>query len=470
VVTPPLEMRTVFLHTFGCQMNESDSLRMLESLEREGWSRTERPDDADLILLNTCAIREKAEQKLFSALGRYREQRDARGTLIGVAGCVAQQEKGRLLRRAPYVDFVLGPDNLAALPELVAQCRTAGGRRQATDWMDSSAYVFPRAEVAETRGAVTAFVTAMKGCDNVCSFCVVPHTRGREMSRPYPELIAEVDGLVRAGVREVTLIGQNVNSYAGGCDFPSLIRRVAAVPDLRRIRFTTSHPQDFGEGLIRCFAELTQLCPHLHLPVQSGSDTVLARMRRSYRVSEYEGKIAVLRAAVPNISLTSDVIVGFPGETEADFEATLDLIERIRFDQLFSFVYSSRPHTAAQLREEEWGRLEDEVKVARLERLQARQREISAARMAQREGQEVEVLVEGASRTDATRRFGRTPENWTVNFRGDAPAGALAVVAIERSTPNSLYGEQSRVTANPPERTATARHAPSKQHGLPVLA
>jgi tRNA-2-methylthio-N6-dimethylallyladenosine synthase len=464
-------MRAVYIHTFGCQMNESDSLRMLESLEGEGWSQTERPDDADLILLNTCAIREKAEQKLFSALGRYREHRDARGTLIGVAGCVAQQEKGRLLKRAPYVDFVLGPDNLAALPELVAQCRAPGGRRQATDWMDSSAYVFPQASVAPGRGAVTAFVTAMKGCDNVCSFCVVPHTRGREMSRPYPELIGEVDGLVRAGIREVTLIGQNVNSYAGGCDFPSLIRRVASVPGIRRIRFTTSHPHDFGEGLIRCFAELPELCPHLHLPVQSGSNSVLERMRRDYQVAGYEAKIAALRVAAPDIALTSDIIVGFPGETEQDFEGTLALVERIRFDQLFSFVYSSRPHTSARLREEEWGLVPEEVKVARLERLQARQREISGARMDRYVGGEVEVLVEGASRTDRARRFGRTPENWTVNFGGDAPAGALAIVAVGRSTPNVLYGEQARIREYPPEPRVPGPGSPEgARHGLTVLA
>jgi tRNA-2-methylthio-N6-dimethylallyladenosine synthase len=452
-------------------MNESDSLRMLESLEGEGWSQTERPEDADLILLNTCAIREKAEQKLFSALGRYRQHRDARGALIGVAGCVAQQEKARLLKRAPYVDFVLGPDNLAALPELVAQCRTPGGRRQATDWMDSSAYVFPRAAVAQPRGAVTAFVTAMKGCDNVCSFCVVPHTRGREMSRPYPELIGEVDGLVRAGVREVTLIGQNVNSYAGGCDFPSLIRRVASVPGIRRIRFTTSHPHDFGGGLIRCFAEVPELCPHLHLPVQSGSNSVLQRMRRDYQVAGYEAKIAALRAAAADIAITSDVIVGFPGETEADFEGTLELIERIRFDQIFSFVYSSRPHTTARLREDEWGTVPEEIKVERLERLQARQREISGARMDRQVGGEVEVLVEGASRTDPTRRFGRTPENWTVNFGGDAPAGALAIVSVGRSTPNVLYGEQALIREYPPEPSVPAPRSPEgARHGLTVLA
>jgi tRNA-2-methylthio-N6-dimethylallyladenosine synthase len=459
-------MRAVYLHTFGCQMNESDSLRMLESLEREGWSRTELAEKADLILLNTCAIREKAEQKLFSALGRYREHRAARGTLIGVAGCVAQQEKQRLLRRAPYVDFILGPDNLAALPELVAKSRSPGGRRQATDWMDSSAYVFPRATISGSSRAITAFVTAMKGCDNVCSFCVVPHTRGREMSRPYAELIGEVHDLVETGVREITLIGQNVNSYAGGCDFPSLIRRVASVPGLRRIRFTTSHPHDFGEGLIRCFAEVSALCPHLHLPVQSGSDSVLKRMRRDYQVGDYEAKIAALRAAAPGVSLTSDVIVGFPGETDADFEATLRLIERIQFDQLFSFVYSSRPHTTARLREAEWGPIPEPLKVERLERLQGVQRRISGARMAQCTGGEVEVLVEGASRTDPSRRFGRTPENWTVNFSGDAPAGALAMVAVTGSTPNALSGRQSNITEQPLE----PRAHPPVRHGLTVLA
>jgi len=443
-------MRTVFIHTFGCQMNESDSQRMLESLARDGWSPAASAESADLILLNTCAIREKAEQKLYSALGRYRAAKEARGALLGVAGCVAQQEKEKLVRRAPYVDFVLGPDNLAALPEL-ARAAAGGAKRQlATDWMDSERYVFPRADPEASRGRVTAFVTAMKGCDNVCSFCVVPHTRGRELSRPYAEVVREVADLVEVGVREVTLIGQNVNSFSGGCDFPALLRRVADVPGLRRLRFTTSHPHDFGEGLVRCYAELPALCPHLHLPVQSGSDEVLARMRRDYTVAAYEAKIAALRAAAPGVALTSDVIVGFPGETEADFEATLALVERVRYDNLFSFAYSSRPHTAARLREAEWGEVPQPIRIERLERLQKLQRTITLGVMRRAVGTEVEVLVEGPSRSDPSRLCGHTPENRMVNLDGNAPIGAIARVEVQEATVASLGGRVVGLLDMPP--------------------
>ncbi len=456
--------RKVYIHTFGCQMNESDSARMLESLVRDGWVGTDATAEADLILVNTCAIRDKAEQKLYSALGRYRSAKRARGTLLGVAGCVAQQEKGRLLARAPYVDFVLGPDNLAALPELVRAAASGKPSRVETAWMDSDSYAFPRADAEQARGRITAFVTAMKGCDNVCSFCVVPHTRGRETSRPYPDVVAEVRDLVGVGVREVTLIGQNVNSFAGGCDFPALLRRVGEVPGLRRLRFTTSHPHDFGAGLIRCFAELPVLCPHLHLPVQSGSDTVLARMRRDYTADAYEAAVAALHAATPHVALTSDVIVGFPGETEADFEATLRLVERVRYDNLYSFVYSSRPHTAARLHEEAWGVVPYEVQVERLERLQALQRSISRERMAAAVGTDVEVLVEGASRTDPDRLCGHTPQNRMVNFSGSAMPGALVSVRIDRASPVSLSGREIGLVE------AAAPPAASSHVRLPVVA
>ncbi len=457
-------MPRVFIHTFGCQMNESDSERMLESLAREGWAAAGEAESADLILLNTCAIREKAEQKLYSALGRYLAVKEARGALLGVAGCVAQQEKDKLVRRAPYVDFVLGPDNLAALPELARAARAGARRQVATDWMDSQAYVFPRAEAEHSRGRATAFVTVMKGCDNVCSFCVVPHTRGRELSRAYADVVAEVADLVEVGVREVTLIGQNVNSFSGGCDFPSLLRRVAALPGLARLRFTTSHPHDFGDALARCYAELPALCPHLHLPVQSGSDAVLARMRRDYSVAEYEAKIGALRAAAPGVALTSDVIVGFPGETEADFEATLALVERVRYDNLFSFAYSSRPHTAARLREKEWGEIPHATKVARLERLQELQRGITLDVMRRAVGAEVEVLVEGRSRTDPARLCGHTRENRMVNLDGEALVRARAAVAVEEASVAALGGRVLRLLDVPHVPAAPVRRP------LPVVA
>src|SRR3954468_5481762 len=271
-------------------MNEHDSARMGESLARAGWEAAFAADAADLVLVNTCAIREKAEDKLFSALGRYRLLKAQRGIRIGVAGCVAQQEKDRLLSRAPFVDFVLGPDHLEKVPELADK----GGVE--TGFLDTEQYVFPQADPETSRGKATAFVTAMKGCDNVCSFCVVPHTRGREVSRPYAEIAREVTSLVAVGVREVTLIGQNVNSYAGGCTFAALIRRVAAIPGVLRIRFTTSHPMDLSAELVDCFRDVPQLMPHFHLPVQHGSDAVLARMRRRYTVADYEERVASLIA------------------------------------------------------------------------------------------------------------------------------------------------------------------------------
>jgi tRNA-2-methylthio-N6-dimethylallyladenosine synthase len=440
--------RRLFVHTFGCQMNEADSARMAEALGSAGYVTADAPEDADLIVLNTCAIREKAEAKVLSTLGRYRLLRNQRGTRLGVAGCVAQQEKGRLLQRVPYLDFVIGPDQIAALPDVVAQI-DAGGRVVETGWMNSEEYVFPRADPESSRGQVSAFVTVMKGCDNVCSFCVVPYTRGREMSRPYPEVVAEVHDLVSVGVREVTLIGQNVNSYTGGCHFADLIRRVAGVQGLARIRFTTSHPQDLSPELMQAFADVPQLMPHFHLPVQSGSDTVLKRMRRNYTCEEYVGRIERLRALRPDIALTSDIIVGFPGETDEDFEATMRLIERVRYDNLFSFIYSSRPHTSASRHEEDWGLIPHEVSVARLERLQKRQRDLTLERNQSLVGHRVDALVEGASRTDAGRRMGRTPQNQVVNFTGDAPAGSFARVLIESATVPALSGRQESFVPPP---------------------
>jgi tRNA-2-methylthio-N6-dimethylallyladenosine synthase len=282
--TLPPPVRKVFVHTFGCQMNESDSDRMVELLARHRYARAASADEADLILLNTCSVRDKAEQKLLSALGRYRAVKARRGALIAVAGCVAQQEKERLLRLVPSIDFVFGPDNLARLPELLERA----ARRERfveTGWMDSEEYLFPSADAEAARGRATAFVTAMKGCDNVCAFCVVPHTRGREVSRPFAEVVAECASLAAVGVREVTLIGQNVNSYRGGCSFAALLRRVAAIPGLARVRFTTSHPHDLSDELVALFRDEPRVMSHFHLPVQSGSDAVLARMRRDYTVA-----------------------------------------------------------------------------------------------------------------------------------------------------------------------------------------
>jgi tRNA-2-methylthio-N6-dimethylallyladenosine synthase len=443
--SPSTRRRKVFVHTFGCQMNESDSDRMVELLGRHAFARAEAPDDADLILLNTCAVREKAEQKLLSALGRYREVKARRGAIIAVAGCVAQQEKDRLLKRVPYVDFVFGPDNIGRLPEMLARAE-ARERFSETGWMGSEEYVFPGADPEAARGRVTAFVTAMKGCDNVCAFCIVPHTRGREVSRPFPDVVAECAALAGVGVREVTLIGQNVNSYAGGCTFAELLRRVAAVPGVLRVRFTTSHPHDLSPQLVDAFRDEPKVMPHFHLPVQSGSDPVLARMRRDYGVAEYLDRFERLRAARPGIAITTDFIVGFPGETDADFEASLALLERARFEQSFSFLFSPRPRTVAALRlgsAPEWGEVPRDVAVARLERLQSAQRRIAAEILAGELGRTVQVLVEGPSDEPGERR-GRTPENRVVHLAAgerEAPAGAIVSARITRAGQSSLSGQ-----------------------------
>ncbi len=439
----PRPARKVFVHTFGCQMNESDSQRMLELLGRHGYAATVHPEDADLILVNTCSVREKAEQKLLSALGRYREHKARRGTLLAVGGCVAQQEKEKLLARVAYLDFVFGPDNIGRLPEMVE--RAARRERFAeTGWMDSEQYVFPRADPLAARGRATAFVTAMKGCDNVCSFCIVPRTRGREVSRPYAEVVTECAALAEVGVREVTLIGQNVNSYAGGCDFASLLRRVAAVPGVERIRFTTSHPHDLSAALVEVFRDEPKVMPHFHLPVQSGSDLVLARMRRDYTVEEYLDRYARLTEARPGIAITTDFIVGFPGERDEDFEASMRLLERARFENSFSFVFSPRPHTGAALRLDssaEWAEVPRDVAVERLERLQGRQREIAAERLSQELGRTVEVLVEGRPEEDAGPWFGRTPENRLVHLQAeDAEVGSIVRVRVTRTGQSSLSG------------------------------
>jgi tRNA-2-methylthio-N6-dimethylallyladenosine synthase len=442
---PPPAARKVFVHTFGCQMNESDSDRMVELLGRHAYSRAATPDEADLILLNTCAVRDKAEQKLLSALGRYRAVKSRRGALIAVAGCVAQQEKERLLELVPYVDLVVGPDNLGRLPELLER---AGGRERfaETGWMSSEEYLFPRADAEAARGRATAFVTAMKGCDNVCAFCIVPHTRGREVSRPVGEIVAECAALAEVGVREITLIGQNVNSYRGGASFAALLRRVAAVPGIARVRFTTSHPHDLSDELVEVFRDEPRVMGHFHLPVQAGSDAVLARMRRGYTVDEYLARHDALAAARPGIAITTDFIVGFPGETEADFEGSLALLRRARFENSFSFVFSPRPHTAAQRRlgsAPEWAEVPRALALERLERLLEVQRAITAEGMRAELGREVEVLVEGSDE-DGERRQGRTPENRLVHLaatEAEAPTGALVRVKVVRAGRASLGGE-----------------------------
>jgi len=432
-------MKRYFIHTFGCQMNVYDSLRMGELLSPLGYRPTPLPEEADLIVLNTCSIREKAEDKLLSALGRYRLLKQARGTRIGIGGCVAQQEKEKLLKKAPFVDFVFGTDAVGKLPDILKELEQTGGRLVETAWEEEA---FLKGEGETSRGKASEFVTIMKGCDNFCAYCVVPHTRGREASRPHEEVLEQAQTLLSVGVRELTLLGQNVNSYAGGISFAKLLLRVAQLPGLARLRFTTSHPRDLSPELIDAFRAEPKIAPHIHLPLQSGSDAVLERMRRGYRAEEYMQRLSQLRAARPDIAVTTDVIVGFPGETEADFEKTLELTARAQFDGQFSFMFSARPKTLAALKEDAWGKLSQKVKAQRLERLQRLQKQISAQLFQTQVGQVAEVLVEGKSKQNPGRLHGKTPHNRTVNFEGEARVGELIEVRIERASSSALYGQR----------------------------
>jgi len=435
--------KTFYLETFGCQMNVVDSERIVDLLGGIGYRQVDEAPAASLLLLNTCAVRDKAVRKAYGHLGRFKPLKDANPELIiGLGGCVAQQEGDQLLAEFPYLDLVFGTHNVHRLPELVSEVEARRGRALATDFLDRETrlQLFPSRIGSE---AVTRFVTVMQGCDNFCSFCVVPLVRGREISRSSAEVLAEVRDLAAQGVREVTLIGQNVNSYGNGADgepdFAGLLRAVAAVPGIARIRFTTSHPKDLSDELIACFGELDNLCRHLHLPVQSGSDRMLTAMNRGYSRAHYLGLVAKLRAACPDIRLTTDIIVGFPGEDEADFAATMDLLEEVRYAELYSFLFSPRRGTAA-------ADLTDDtpakVKQERFDRMLARQHEISRQSWEQDVGQVCEVLVEGASKQGKGQLFGRTTWNRIVNFSGpNELIGRVVPVRVTKSYRNSQLGE-----------------------------
>ncbi|MGQ0501915.1 MAG: tRNA (N6-isopentenyl adenosine(37)-C2)-methylthiotransferase MiaB [Panacagrimonas sp.] len=439
----------LFVLTHGCQMNEYDSTKMADVLARShGYERTLNADDADLLLLNTCSIREKAQEKVFSELGRWREWKDAiPGRLIGVGGCVASQEGEAIARRAPQVDLVFGPQTLHRLPQLLDESRRH--QRTAVDVSFPEIEKFDRLPEPRAEGP-TAFVSIMEGCSKYCSFCVVPYTRGTEISRPLDGVLLEIARLAEQGVREVTLLGQNVNAYRGPmgdasdtgetCDLALLIHYVARIPGIARIRFTTSHPAEFGDALIEAFAEEPKLCAYLHLPVQSGSDRILGMMKRGYTRADYLKKIARVRAARPGLSLSTDFIVGFPGETEADFEQTMDLIEQARLDCAFSFVYSPRPGTPA-------ANLRDSVPLAlkqeRLAVLHERIRVLDDAFKLACVGTTQRVLVERASRRGVGQIAGRTSSNRMVNFDGDtSQVGRLVDVEITQAMPNSLRGRR----------------------------
>jgi len=435
--------RKLHIKTFGCQMNEYDSARMADVLAAShGLETTDDPAQADVLLLNTCSIREKAQEKVFSQLGLWRELKTQRPDLvIGVGGCVASQEGVGIVHRAPYVNVVFGPQTLHRLPELIERHLKTG--RAAVDISFPEIEKFDRLPEPRVDGP-RAFVSVMEGCSKYCSFCVVPYTRGEEFSRPFDDVIAEVVGLAERGVREVTLLGQNVNGYRGArhdgsvADLATLIRYLAEVDGVGRIRFVTSHPQMFDDRLIRAYAEVEKLASHLHLPVQSGSDRILALMKRNHTVLEYKAKLRKLRAVRPDISVTTDVIVGFPGETDADFAATMRLTEEMQFDASFSFVYSARPGTpAAELADD----TPLDVKQKRLEVFQARNYAMGRALSERMLGTRQRILIEGPSRKCADEICGRTENNRVVNFPGDgALAGRFVEVEITEVRTNSLRG------------------------------
>ncbi|HUG98394.1 MAG TPA: tRNA (N6-isopentenyl adenosine(37)-C2)-methylthiotransferase MiaB [Gammaproteobacteria bacterium] len=433
----------LFIHTFGCQMNEYDSSKMADVLrESHGFEQAVAAEEADVLLLNTCSIREKAQEKVFSLLGRWRELKEARpGIVIGVGGCVASQEGEAILDRAPFVDIVFGPQTLHRLPAMLDAVRDSG--RPAVDISFPEIEKFDRLPAPRAAGP-TAFVSVMEGCSKYCSFCVVPYTRGEEVSRPFDDVIVEVAQLAAQGVREVNLLGQNVNAYRGAmhdgtrADLAALIRFVAAVDGIDRIRFTTSHPVEFTDSLVAAYAEVPELAPFLHLPVQSGSDRILALMKRGHTALEYRHRVRRVRAARPEISISSDFIVGFPGETARDFEQTLQLIEDVGFDQSFSFIYSRRPGTPAASLPDEIDALEKQRRLALLQhRINQQAARISAAMV----GRVERVLVERPAKKDPRQLAGRSGNMRWVNFAGDARLqGRFVDVLITEALPNSLRG------------------------------
>ena len=432
-------MKKLFLRTFGCQMNEYDSDRIADLMRAsEGLESAERPEDADLIVFNTCSVREKAQEKVFADLGRVKHLKQANpGLMIAVGGCVASQEGPAIVERAPYVDVVFGPQTLHRLPELLARRRATGEPQ--VDISFPEIEKFDHLPPARVEGA-SAFVSIMEGCSKYCSFCVVPYTRGEEVSRPFDDVVAEIASL---GVKEVTLLGQNVNAWRGDidgrpADFAELLHFISELP-VERIRYTTSHPREFTQRLIDAHRDLPKLAPHLHLPVQSGSDRVLAAMKRGYTALEYRSIVRRLRQAKPGLSLTSDLIVGFPGETEADFEATLKLARDAEFDGAFSFLYSPRPGTPA-------AELPDPVSLSeKQDRLQRLQSQLDAQARAVSEsmvGTTQRVLVEGSSKKDSAELAGRTGNNRVVNFPGGARLkNGFTEVRITAARSHSLKGE-----------------------------
>ncbi|MEA2014051.1 MAG: tRNA (N6-isopentenyl adenosine(37)-C2)-methylthiotransferase MiaB [Thermodesulfobacteriota bacterium] len=431
-----------YIHTLGCQMNVHDAEQMAQVLSDAGYVKTDKADEADIIILNTCSVREKAAQKAYSHLGRLKRFKEKKsGLIIVVAGCLAQEHGSGFLRRVSSLDLVLGTHNIHRLPEMIEEINKTGSRVVDTSFHKSIRSLGIR--TLPPYGDVSAFVTIMQGCNNFCSYCIVPYVRGREESRGCVDIVDEIRFLADNGIREVTLLGQNVNSYGstlpGDTDFPALLKTVSEIKGIDRVRFTTSHPKDLSAELAGCFADLDNLCEHIHLPVQSGSDHVLKSMKRGYTAEEYLRKIGMLRDACPDIAITSDIIVGFPGETDSDFQETIDLMKKVRFDNTFSFKYSNRRGTASEGYAE---KVEEIVKGERLSELQALQEDHSLERNESLEGNVEEVLIEGVSKNTDAEVTGRTRGNKIVNLPGEiGMTGNTVQVRITQAWIHSLRGE-----------------------------
>ncbi|RUO44430.1 tRNA (N6-isopentenyl adenosine(37)-C2)-methylthiotransferase MiaB [Aliidiomarina taiwanensis] len=443
--------KKVYIKTWGCQMNEYDSSKMADLLHAQlGYEPTAEPEDADLLLLNTCSIREKAQEKVFHQLGRWKNLKDEKpGLVIGVGGCVASQEGAAIRSRAPFVDLVFGPQTLHRLPSMLAQLESGEGSVIDVSFPEIEKFDRLPEPVAE---GPSAFVSIMEGCSKYCTFCVVPYTRGEEVSRPVDDVLFEIAQLAEQGVREVNLLGQNVNAYLGEnhdgteCTFAELLHLVAAIDGIDRIRYTTSHPVEFTDDIIAAYETIPELVSHLHLPVQSGSDRILALMKRGHMALEYKSQIRKLRKVRPNIAMSSDFIIGFPGETDADFQQTMDLIQDIDFDMSFSFIYSARPGTpAADLPDD----VSDEVKKQRLQILQDRINQQAQRHARQMLDTEQRILVIGPSKKNPMELAGRTENNRVVNFEGRPDMiGKFVDVRITEARPNSLRGELVREEAD----------------------
>ena len=435
--------KAFYLETFGCQMNVVDSEQIADLLGGLGYIQVDSAEQADLVLLNTCSVRDKAERRVYGHLGRFKPIKDQRPALmIGVGGCVAQQEGERMLEKVKYLDFVFGTHNIHRLPELVQQVEERRKRGSLTEFLDRDTRLdlFPERTFRDT---VTRFVTVMQGCDNFCSYCIVPHVRGRELSRPSGDILAEIRQLVEQGVREVTLLGQNVNSYGikdpGEISFSELLRRVNAIDGLERIRFATSHPKDMTDELIDCFGELEKLCKHIHLPLQSGSDRILKLMNRGYTAADYLNKVARLKSVCPEIRLTTDIIVGFPGEAEEDFLATLDVVKQVEYADAYTFLFSPREGTAAANFSDDQSSMQKQERFDRL--LAVQQHNSSVAWRADLDTVQ-SILVEGSSKQGQGQLFGRTTWNRVVNFAGpETLIGQTVPVKIIKVMTNSNLGE-----------------------------